>query len=829
MLKQKRITIRVRLLLGFMASAVLTGLCAGVGILALVQMRNIMQTFTETIVQNSDMQLQQGCLLSDIRKLVADVNAVENPAALADDGALASTLETLKRNQEVRQAQETLDLVATRLIPTKRAMFETDDRIKANSASIHTILTKITAEVRAAAGRVKSDTSMKLLLKSEEARKALKSNADVANTGLNKFDVTAKTSLKTIKAALASRYHLILIDSRLRMAMEIDDPANLRYSVNDINETATKLNDEINLLPENDTKKQLAVDIRNIVTAVTSLLDRKKTSLEKAKDSSEINPELKSEWDTITGKIVALNGRIKKLADATDANTEMDLLLESEQARTGIQRESGVVQKSFDDLSSTINTSLAIMTYTASLEADCHQLQSQINAVNLTQSQKDLNYIKSEVMNVLANMTKNKAQLAENKVAIDIDIENFKTNVDNLFAEKNRQIDVHLQLRELLARADEGATADSISAKIDTLEGEVAASITHQKGEVTSTSDRTRGKVATWQKVQTALGAVAVVIAIVLGLIIARAITRIISRTITTVASNTNEIGGAIHMISNSSRQLAEGASRQASNLEESSASLEEMATMIKQNADNAGQANELMESVRKAMDENVQAMERMTDEINKIRESAKETVKIIKTIDDIAFQTNLLALNAAVEAARSGEAGKGFAVVAEEVRTLAQKSAEAARTTSHLIEGSKKNAESGVTVTAELAKSMQATAEFARKVASLVAEIAVASKEQAEGINQVNSAVAEMDKVVQHNAASAEESASASEELNSQAEELDTVVSELTVLIGGNSFREKTEPQVDMKDSTESEESEELETERKSAVEEEVSQFAEV
>ncbi|HNY32856.1 MAG TPA: methyl-accepting chemotaxis protein [Fibrobacteria bacterium] len=239
------------------------------------------------------------------------------------------------------------------------------------------------------------------------------------------------------------------------------------------------------------------------------------------------------------------------------------------------------------------------------------------------------------------------------------------------------------------------------------------------------------------------------------------------------VGEAARQVAGASAQISSGSQSLAEGANEQAGSLEEISASLEEMSRMTLQSAENAGSARMLAGEADEHASSGTGAMERMRTAILKIKEGSDQTAVIVKAIDEIAMQTNLLALNAAVEAARAGEAGRGFAVVAEEVRNLAQRSAQAAKSTADMISESVRNADDGVEIVGEVAKSFGRISESTRKVNNLVADIATGAKEQAQGIREVSEAVGQMDKVTQKNAANAEESASASEELNAQAQEL--------------------------------------------------------
>jgi methyl-accepting chemotaxis protein len=252
------------------------------------------------------------------------------------------------------------------------------------------------------------------------------------------------------------------------------------------------------------------------------------------------------------------------------------------------------------------------------------------------------------------------------------------------------------------------------------------------------------------------------------------------------LGSGAEQVTSAATQVALSSQSLAQGASEQAASLEETSSSLEEMSGMTNRNAENATKANELARQARQAADTGASDMQAMSAAMNDIKVSSDDIAKIIKTIDEIAFQTNILALNAAVEAARAGEAGMGFAVVADEVRNLAQRSAQAARETADKIEGAITKTGQGVQITEKVAKSLSEIVDKARQVDQLVAEVCTASREQSQGVQQITSAVTQMDKVVQSNAASAEESASAAEELNAQSFALREAVGELLGLVGG-------------------------------------------
>ncbi len=278
---------------------------------------------------------------------------------------------------------------------------------------------------------------------------------------------------------------------------------------------------------------------------------------------------------------------------------------------------------------------------------------------------------------------------------------------------------------------------------------------------------------------------------LVFGAICAWLITRGVTHRITEVASRlateSDKTAAAAIQVSSASQSMASGASQQAASLEETSSSLHEMASMTSRNSDNAQNAKQLANQARQTADAGAVEMDQMKHAMAAIKGSSTEISKIIKTIDEIAFQTNILALNAAVEAARAGEAGLGFAVVAEEVRNLAQRSAQAAKETAEKISASAEKSEQGARISEKMAENLAAIVEKTRQLDERIGEIAQSSHEQSEGISQLNGAVASMDKVTQDNAALAEESSASAEELKAQAGQVRQAVSELMRMARGD------------------------------------------
>jgi methyl-accepting chemotaxis protein len=248
-------------------------------------------------------------------------------------------------------------------------------------------------------------------------------------------------------------------------------------------------------------------------------------------------------------------------------------------------------------------------------------------------------------------------------------------------------------------------------------------------------------------------------------------------KTVAAVRTGTEAIGAASSEVAAGNQDLSSRTEQQASSLEETASSMEELTATVKQNADNARQANTLAEAASGVAERGGRVIHDVVSTMQQIHDASARIVDIISVIDGIAFQTNILALNAAVEAARAGEQGRGFAVVAGEVRSLAQRSAAAAKEIKHLIDDSSEKVGTGSRLVEEAGSTMDDIVDSVRRVTDILNEITTASQEQSAGIEQINEAITQMDAVTQQNAALVEQAAAASQAMQDEAARLSAAV----------------------------------------------------
>ncbi len=262
-------------------------------------------------------------------------------------------------------------------------------------------------------------------------------------------------------------------------------------------------------------------------------------------------------------------------------------------------------------------------------------------------------------------------------------------------------------------------------------------------------------------------------------------------RVISQVRSGSDSIASASREVATGTQDLSSRTEQQASSLERTASASEELASTVQNNADNAAQASQLAGSASDLATRGGAVVSQVVDTMGAINSSSRKIVDIIGVIDGIAFQTNILALNAAVEAARAGEQGRGFAVVASEVRSLAQRSAEAAKEIKTLISDSVEKVGVGSEQVAQAGSTMQEIVNGIKRVADIVGEIASASREQSAGIAQINQSVTQLDGVTQQNAALVEETSAASNALQDQARDLAVLAASFTLESSGHSARQ--------------------------------------
>ncbi len=347
--------------------------------------------------------------------------------------------------------------------------------------------------------------------------------------------------------------------------------------------------------------------------------------------------------------------------------------------------------------------------------------------------------------------------------------------------------------RELMSLQKQGRTAEAeawvttkmlplyqqVNALLDRMEAAHEKELTQSEQAIVR--DVRIGTRATW-----ALGVGALLAALGVGLGVSITTGRLLRRTADVMITSSQEVVAAAGQVSGAATSLANGATEQAAALEQASASMTEIQGTTHNNHDQTVAARRMAAEAQVAADAGGVAVKKLTSAMQELTVSSGQVAKIVKTIDEIAFQTNILALNAAVEAARAGEAGAGFAVVAEEVRSLAQRSAQAAKETADKINAAMTRSDEGARISGDVAASLTTITEKVQQLNGIIESLDGSSTQQTEGITQINDAIVQMDKGTQGNAAAAEEASAAALEMNQQAVALNELVGDLMRLAGG-------------------------------------------
>ena len=458
----------------------------------------------------------------------------------------------------------------------------------------------------------------------------------------------------------------------------------------------------------------------------------------------------------------AAEPEIRSAAATDGAETLQDEIL------GGLDRLSAVMGKS----TASIKTAMLLGSYR-------HQLNALIQRALLSRDPAAVEYTRTEVAKLIGNAAEALRSLPQDGATERIagSLQEMTGLSDTIIVWQGRKLAAAKDLRQ---------TSQQVAERMEKLDEAMLAEMVARQGNAEGVMQGSEAVVKRWQAVLTILSMGAFALAIVVGFLVARSITRPLNRVARDLTQGADRVSRASVQISESSQSMAEGAGKQAASIEEVSSSLEELSAMSRQNSDHTDRSSKMVGEVNGFASKSMEAMGRMSQRILEIKESSDKTAKIVKTIEEIAFQTNLLALNAAVEAARAGEAGKGFAVVAEEVRSLAGRAADAAKSTADLIGESQGNAEGGVAVTAEVEEVLTRITEGIQKVDQLIEEVSAASAEQVTGMDQISTAVSHISQVTQDNSSTSEQSSAAARELSGQAHDLEQIVKVLEGILGG-------------------------------------------
>ncbi len=766
----KRLGLQWRILGMVSLCVIVAGVSGGLGIWALYGACDSMESTSERITTLVEHQNQQNAEMSAVRGMVEMIRQVKTEDALPP---LHDEVAASHCDEDQKQRLGTL-------IGRKEAELRAQKDLQQLQKEGHDKLTAVSQMAMQTVDEVESSTPERIREAIRTIQSFQKKNTRETTETYDALSASATQAVLTTKSALSMRTRCHQLNVFVRDIL-------IAESAEDVDKIAVEAKTAIQASQEDGGKLvgekvgELNVSFKKLDMVFTDLVEQKKFLL--SEESSDSRDDVQKNLVTLQDNCKSILAGIDKDSqvlvsecEVASAKTMSDAIDKAKATSNANDKE---IVGGLKELSKTMRSASETIVAAFSLQSGCYELDALAKDSLMTKDRKKLAGFVRTIDETLS--------LAVSSFLALPDTDQTKQAKKDFDSLRDLLLKT-LQAEDAMLAADEDfiAFSEEIRQQMQQTELSLAEQAKETRDNISGTLAESVQAVERNQWIQLLVVLGGLLLSIIVAILVSHSIAAPIRQIIHQLHEGSEQISSAAEQVAQASQSLASGAGQQAAGIQETSASMEEIASMVRQAARNTTEASSLMNEANHAVTGGQESMQRLAGAIGEIKNAADQTAKIVKTIDDIAFQTNLLALNAAVEAARAGEAGKGFAVVAEEVRGLALRSAEAARNTGEMIEGSIRRAEHGVAVTNETHKAFETIADRAKKVNDLVSEIASASQEQTAGVDQVNNTVTDMDRTIQANAASAEESASAGEELAHQAVELRNVVGDLRKLVDG-------------------------------------------